>query len=47
LPVAVTDGPEFPWRGIMIDTSRHYLPVSIIKTTLDGCLFNKVNVMHW
>lgn len=47
LPLSVTDTPEFPWRGIMIDTSRHSLPVASIKETIDGCLFNKVNVLHW
>jgi len=31
----------------MIDSSRHFLPVDVIKRTIDGCLYNKLNVMHW
>lgn len=31
----------------MIDTSRHYFPVSHIKHTIDGMLFSKLNVLHW
>jgi hypothetical protein len=29
-------------RGIMIDVSRHYLPMSAIKRTLDAMSYNKV-----
>lgn len=31
----------------MIDTSRHYLRVETIKQTIDACLYNKANVLHW
>lgn len=47
LPMNISDGPEFPWRGVMIDSARHFLPVDTIKRTIDGCLYNKMNVMHW
>lgn len=31
----------------MIDTARHYLPVRIILETIDGMMYNKMNVLHW
>lgn len=31
----------------MIDSSRHFLPVSAIKKTINALLFNKMNILHW
>lgn len=46
-PVAITDFPRYPWRGVLIDSSRHFLTVSAIKVTLDAMSYNKLNTMHW
>jgi hexosaminidase len=45
--VVVTDAPRFPWRGLMIDAARHFMPVDVIKRNLDGMLAMKLNVFHW
>lgn len=46
-PILIDDNPTFLWRGLMIDSSRHFLPVEDIKKTIDGMLYNKLNVLHW
>lgn len=43
----IEDGPRFPWRGLMIDASRHFMPVEVIKRNLDGMAAVKMNVFHW
>ena len=45
--VTVSDTPRFRWRGFMVDVSRHFEPVSVIKRTLDGMAAAKLNVFHW
>lgn len=45
--VRVDDTPRFPWRGLMIDVSRHYQPVSVLKRNLDAMAAVKLNVFHW
>ena len=45
--VTIDDAPRFQWRGFMIDVSRHFEPVAVIKRTLDGMAVAKLNVFHW
>ncbi len=45
--VAIKDYPRFPWRGLMIDAARHFMPVDVIKRNLDGMAAVKMNVLHW
>lgn len=45
--VQIHDQPRFRWRGLMIDSGRHFEPVSVIERTLDGMAAVKMNVFHW
>ncbi len=43
----VTDRPRFPWRGLLVDSSRHFMPIPVLKRTLDAMDVVKLNVLHW
>ncbi len=45
--VTINDKPRFPWRGLMIDASRHFEPVEVIKRNIDAMASVKMNVFHW
>ncbi|CAJ0602866.1 unnamed protein product [Cylicocyclus nassatus] len=45
--VEIYDFPRFPLRGLMIDTSRHFLSMKVIKRQLEIMAMNKMNVLHW
>src|SRR6516225_1455283 len=45
--IRIHDTPRFVWRGLMIDVSRHFMPLDIIKRNLDGMEAVKMNVFHW
>jgi hexosaminidase len=45
--VTIKDQPRFPWRGLLIDVSRHFIPIDVLKRNLDGMAAVKMNVLHW
>ncbi len=45
--VTIKDQPRFPWRGTLIDVSRHFIPIDVLKRNLDGMAAVKLNVLHW
>jgi hexosaminidase len=44
--VHIEDSPRFPWRGLMIDVSRHFMPVGVLERNIDGMAAVKLNVLH-
>ncbi|XP_031632217.1 chitooligosaccharidolytic beta-N-acetylglucosaminidase [Contarinia nasturtii] len=45
--VRIEDRPIYRHRGLLLDTSRNFIPVADIKRTIDGMAASKLNVFHW
>jgi hexosaminidase len=43
----IEDHPRFPWRGYMLDESRHFFGIETVKRILDMMAFYKLNRFHW
>ncbi len=45
--VHIEDQPRFPWRGLMLDVSRHFFTVDEVKAYIDQMAKYKFNIFHW
>ena len=45
--VDITDKPQFPWRGLMLDVSRHWFTKEEVMKYIDELAEYKMNVFHW
>jgi len=43
----IEDHPRFAWRGLMLDVSRHYMPLPFIEQLVDWMALHKLNTLHW
>lgn len=43
----VTDAPRFGWRGLMLDSARHFQSPDYIRKLIDWMAVNKLNTFHW
>ena len=45
--VTIKDQPRFPWRGLMLDVSRHFFSKTEVEQILDAMAFYKLNTFHF
>ena len=45
--VRIEDAPRFAWRGLLIDSARHFRTVDEMKRIVDAMAVHKLNVLHW
>lgn len=45
--VEIEDAPRFDYRGMMLDVSRHFMPLEDIKRLIDELAALKFNTFHW
>jgi hexosaminidase len=43
----VRDAPRYPWRGLMLDSSRHFQSPAFVRSMIDWMGWHKLNVLHW
>lgn len=46
-PMIIEDFPRFKYRGMMLDVSRHFMPVEFVKRYIDIISMHKMNKFHW
>ncbi|MEH6665145.1 MAG: family 20 glycosylhydrolase [Brevundimonas sp.] len=45
--VVIEDAPRFGWRGLMLDSARHFQSVGMVRDLIDVMAAHKLNVLHW
>jgi hexosaminidase len=45
--VKIEDQPRFVWRGLLLDTARHFFTKQEIFDFIDVMAMHKLNTMHW
>jgi hexosaminidase len=45
--VSIADAPRFRWRGLMLDSARHFQSPAFIKTLINAMAAHKLNTLHW
>jgi hexosaminidase len=43
----IRDAPAYPWRGLMLDSARHFQSPAFVRSMIDTMALHKLNVLHW
>ncbi len=43
----IRDAPIYRWRGLMLDSSRHFQSPAFIRSMIDWMAWHKLNALHW
>jgi hexosaminidase len=43
----IRDAPKYAWRGLMLDSARHFQSTGFIRSMIDWMAWHKLNVLHW
>jgi hexosaminidase len=43
----IRDAPTYAWRGLMLDSARHFQSPAFIRSMIDWMAWHKLNVLHW
>eukprot|EP00899_Mesostigma_viride_P006503 jgi/Mesvir1/15854/Mv03401-RA.1 len=46
-PWHIVDFPRFSYRGLLLDTARHFQPMEVLRHVVDSMSYAKLNVLHW
>ncbi len=44
---SISDEPRYPWRGLMLDSARHFQSPAFVRSMIDWMAWHKLNVLHW
>lgn len=45
--IRIEDAPRFVWRGLMLDSARHFQLPDFVKRLIDWMAAHKLNILHW
>ncbi|MGC1524291.1 MAG: family 20 glycosylhydrolase, partial [Steroidobacteraceae bacterium] len=43
----IHDAPAYAWRGLMLDSARHFQSPAFVRSMIDWMAWHKLNVLHW
>jgi hexosaminidase len=43
----IQDAPAYAWRGMMLDSARHFQSPEFVRSMIDWMALHKLNVLHW